>query len=410
MKLFFGLALRNVFRNQLRSTVALLAIAVGCAALIVNSGIVLNIFRKLRNDAILGQYGHLQIYKRGYTDSHLGDPERYLMTPAEVAKVIELARSDPRVVQATRRRVFSGLISTGDRYIPFFGVAVEPKADAELSRSLTLRAGETLSESSPFGVVVGIGLAKKLNLKVGDELTLMSSTESGTLNSLHVRLRGAFEGGIKEYDDWTLKAPMNVSERLLDERTEQIVLLLDRAEDVENVRAKLANRFKKDGLELEIRSWNELALFYNQVVSLFGRELGLLRLIIGTIVILAIGNAIGMSIVERRFELATFRALGVGAPSIGALLILEAVFLGLIGSTLGVILGVSVSGLISAIGINYPSPPGSTLPFLGGVDMVPGLVVGAFAVSLSATILSAIIPVLRVSRMPIAGTLGGRRY
>ena len=44
MRLFLKLALRNVFRNGVRTTVALLAIAAGCAALIVNGGVIYNIF------------------------------------------------------------------------------------------------------------------------------------------------------------------------------------------------------------------------------------------------------------------------------------------------------------------------------------------------------------------------------
>jgi putative ABC transport system permease protein len=408
VSLFLSLALRNVFRNRLRSSVALLAIAAGCAALIVNGGIVFNIFHELREDAILGQYGHIQIYKRGYSAKHLEDPDRYLIPPEEAARILALARADSRVVRATRRRGFSGLIARDERYVPFFGLAVEPEADAELSRHVTLRAGQALSGRNPYGVLAGLGLAKKLNGKIGDELSLMTAIQSGDLSSVHVRMQGIFEGGIKEFDDWTLKVPLPVAEHLLqDERTEQIVLLLARTDEVAEVRAKLEDTFRREGLELEIRSWSELALFYNQVVSLFGKELDFLQFIIGAIVILAIGNAIGMSIVERHVELATFRALGVRAHSVARLLLTEAVLIGSLGSALGSALGVGIAYLVSAIGIAYPSPPGSTRPFLGGVDVVPSSVAAAFAVSLGATLLSAIFPIWRVMRLPIASTLRG---
>ncbi|MGA7217317.1 MAG: FtsX-like permease family protein [Candidatus Sulfotelmatobacter sp.] len=408
MNLFLSLALRNVFRNRLRSAVALMAIAAGCAALIINSGIVFNIFRELRDDAILGQYGHIQIYRRGYSAGHLEDPERYLIAPDEAARIVALARSDPRVVRATLRRGFSGLMARNDRYVPFFGVAVEPEADIELSRHVLLRAGRPLSQQNPYGVLAGLGLAKKLNASVGDELSVMTTMQSGDLSSLHVRLQGIFEGGIKEYDDWTLKVPLPVAEHLLqDRRTEQIVLLLRKTDQVEKVRADLESAFRNDGLDMEIRSWNQLALFYNQVVGLFGKELTFLRFIIGAIVILAIGNAIGMSIVERHVELTTFRALGVRTHSVARLLLTEAILEGLVGAALGMALGVAVAHIVTAIGISYPSPPGSTRPFLGGVDVVPGSVATAFAVSLIATLLSAVFPIWRVMRLPIAITLRG---
>ena len=46
MRLFLRLALRNVFRNRARTVVALLAIAAGCAALIVNGGVIYDIFER----------------------------------------------------------------------------------------------------------------------------------------------------------------------------------------------------------------------------------------------------------------------------------------------------------------------------------------------------------------------------
>ena len=52
--LFLRLAIRNVFRNRVRTAIALLAIAAGCAALMVNGGVIYNIFAELREDAIRG--------------------------------------------------------------------------------------------------------------------------------------------------------------------------------------------------------------------------------------------------------------------------------------------------------------------------------------------------------------------
>jgi putative ABC transport system permease protein len=406
MSLFLRLALRNIFRNRIRTYIALLAIAAGCAALIVNGGVVFNIFRELREDAIHGRQGHLQIYKRGYSDAHLEDPQRYLLEPEQAQKILAIVRADPRVLRATSRREFSGLISKGDRYVPFLGVAVEPEQDTEFSRHTTLRAGEALSASNPYGALAGLGLARKLDGKPGDEATLMTTTESGALNAVHVRLQGVFEGGLKEYDDWTLKVPLGAVEHLLlDNHVEQIVLLLRNTEEVPAVRAQLEAAFRREGLDVEMRSWDQLALFHNQVVGLFGRELSILRLIIGTIVVLGIGNAIGMSIMERTVELATLRTLGLRVRAIVALLLTESLLTGMMGATLGLALGIAVARVASAIGIPYPSPPGSTRPFIGGVDVVPAIVATAFVISIAATLAAAIFPIWKAMRRPIAPAL-----
>jgi putative ABC transport system permease protein len=142
-------------------------------------------------------------------------------------------------------------------------------------------------------------------------------------------------------------------------------------------------------------------------VSLFERELDVIKLIVATIVILGIANTIGMSILERRMELATLRALGLKRRAIGGLLLLEALVTGLIGGLLGILLGAALASAVTAVGIPFPSPPGSTRPFLGGVDFVPGIAAFAFGLSVLSTMAASILPVWRATRRPIAETLRG---
>jgi putative ABC transport system permease protein len=397
--LFLTLALRNVFRNRVRTAVALLAIATGCAALIVNGGVIYNIFRELREDAIRGRHGHIQIYRRGYTENFRREPSRYLLPSPEAERVVALVKSLPHVERVTRRREFTGMVSRADRYVAFVGLGVEADQDPEFSRHMTMKAGEPLSPGDPRGVVAGLGLSQKIDASPGTALTLTANTSSGSLNATEASLRGIFEGGLKEYDDWTLKVPILTAQELLgDDRVEQIVLLLDRTENVPEVQRGLEAAFAREGLELEVKPWSELALFHNQVVSLFRRELDVIKVIISTIVILGIANTIGMSIVERRVELATLRALGLRPAVIGRLLMTEALITGLLGGGLGALFGIAVAAAVSAIGIPFPSPPGATRPFLGGVDVVPEIVAFSFILSVAATLAAAIFPVWRALR------------
>jgi putative ABC transport system permease protein len=408
VKLFLALAVRNVFRNRVRTVVAIVAIATGCAALIVNGGVIYNIFRELREDAIHGRHGHIQVYRRGYTENHRRDPARYLIPKGEAERVVALVRELPHVARVTRRREFTGMISREDRYLPFVGIGVEPDEDPKFSRHMTIRAGRPLAPDDPYGVVAGLGLSQKIDAVPGALMTLTANTDSGALNATEITLRGIFEGGLKEYDDWTLKVPLVAVQRLLlDDRIEQIVILLDRTESVAEVRAALEGAFAKEGFKLEVKPWNELALFHNQVVSLFRRELDVIKLIISTIVILGIANTIGMSIVERRVELAILRALGLRPEVVGRLLVTEALITGLLGGLLGVLLGVSIAVAATAIGIPFPSPPGATRPFLGGVDVVPGIVAFSFILSVAASLAAAALPVWRALKRPIAETLRG---
>lgn len=405
MSLLVRLAHRNILRNGTRTAVALMAIAVGCAALIVNGGIVFNIFRELRDDAILGRHGHLQVYKRGYSAGEAVDATR-LIEPSERRRARALLSALPDVVRTTARREFSGLVSRGDMRAPFIGAGVEPAEDADFSRHVTLRAGEPLDPGDDYAVLAGFGLARRLDARPGDGLVIMTTIDGGGLNALHVTLRGIFEGGLKEYDDWTMKVPIRAVERMLnDDRTERIVVLLRGAASVDEVRIQAEAAFAREQLGLEIRTWRDLALFHNQVVALFGRELDIIRLVIAVVVVLAIGNAVGMSIVERSVELATLRAVGLRKRVLATLLLCESLLLGLAGAAAGVVLGITIAWAASAVGITYPSPPGSTRPFVGGVDVVPLVVVEAAVMSVAASVIAAGLPIWRTLHAAIAPVL-----
>jgi len=404
--LLLRLALRNVFRNRARTAVALSAIGFGCAALIVNGGIIYDIFEELREDAIRGRHGHLQIYREGFTEGHLREPGRYLIPADESERVLSLVRSHPHVERVTRQREFSGMIASGDRYVSFVGLGVDPVEDSEFSRHMLIRAGEPLSPEAPYGMLCGLGLAERFAGTPGDVVTLMTNTETGALSAIDASLRGVFEGGMKAFDDWTLKLPLPaVEELLLDDRTERILVLLDATERVDEVRADLSASFTREGFALEMRTWRDLALFHNQVVGLFSRELDVIKVIISIIVILGIANTIGMSILERRVELATLRALGLRRGAIGRLLIMEAVLTGLIGGVIGVGLGWCATRVVTALGIQFPSPPGATRPFLGGADFDALMAIDAFVLLFAATIIAALFPILKTVRRSISTTL-----
>jgi len=406
IKTLVRLAARNLSRNRMRTLVSLLAIGTGCAALIINGGIVADIFRELREDAIYGRYGHLQIYRSGYSVNHLRHPESYLIPDSESRHIVTLSAQCPHVVGVTRRREFTGLVSFGGHDVPFVGLGVEPASDKSFSRNLTIREGQGLSPSSPDGVIAGRGLAEKIGAVPGDSLTLMSLTSSGRFRTTSVQLEGIFEGGLKEYDDWTLKVPLPAATvLLLDNETEQIVVLVDSTINVHMVKEELQSSFRRNGLNVEVKTWDQLALFHNQVVSLFGRELNLITTIVCVVVVLGIGNSISISIAERGWEIACMRAIGLESRQVGEMLVTEALLTGVVGGLLGVLLGILLAWSISAIGIPFPSPPGSTRPFLGRVEIIGSTILLALGLSIAAVVCSSILPIRRALKYDIAEVL-----
>lgn len=402
----FKLAFRNVFRNKRRTIITLLAISFGSAAYVINSGIIHYIFWGLRQDAIYGRYGHIQIYKKGYIQHHVANPMDYTLTNAEYERLKTELKKNQHIKKVTARLDFSGLINSGDRNVGFLGVGVEVESDPDFSIQISIIEGKGLSPDDPDGVILGKGLAEKIEAKPGDNVILLANTVDGVLNAVDVNIRGIFEGGMKAFDDWVMKTPIDKAQQLMYlNEVHQVILLLDKTENTDLVKAQLLDRFAQADLPFEIETWYNLALFHNQVVDLFSRELDVIKVIISTIVILSIINTMSMSIFERTKEIGTIMSMGTKRWQVMRLFLMEALILGIIGGGIGVLSGIGLAQIISAIGIPFPSPPGATRPFLGKVAIIPSALQFAFFLSVFATLVAAIFPAYRASRLQIVDAL-----
>src|SRR6266566_2620754 len=119
MALYAKLALRNVFRNRRRTLITLAAMGFGAAAIIVFGGFVHSIYYGVRESTIRSQVGHIQIYRKGYSEKGNLAPFDYLI--ADYPALRDELRRLPHVKTVTARLGFSGLVSTGDTTTAFVG-------------------------------------------------------------------------------------------------------------------------------------------------------------------------------------------------------------------------------------------------------------------------------------------------
>src|SRR5204863_8768961 len=128
---------------------------------------------------------------------------------------------------------------------------------------------------------------------------------------------------------------------------QSIVLLLDATDNTAAVRARIEQLIRERGLDLEIRTWDDLALRYHQVRELFGRIFAVLTLIVSVMVVFGITNTMTMAIFERTREIGTVMALGTRRRGVIAMFLLEGISLGALGGVLGVLLGIGLAKAIS---------------------------------------------------------------
>jgi putative ABC transport system permease protein len=396
------LAFRNIFRQKLRTGVTLAAISFGVIALILSGGFVQDVYEQLGEALIHSQSGHLQVSRSGFHEHGTRTPERFLI--AEPAPLKQMLLKHSQVEDVMARVNFSGLINNGRTDWPVIGEGVEPEKEAKLGTHIRIVDGQQLRERDQHGVLLGEGVARAMKLRPGDFVTLLVNTAEGARNTGDFTVIGTFQSFSKDYDAYAVRIPLDAAQELLDTRgANSVVVSLKRTEDTAPV-SKLIDTAIRGG-QLEVKTWQELNEFYQSTVALYERQFGVLQFIVLILVLLSVANSVNMSAFERVGEFGTMMALGNRSRAIFRLVLLENTLLGMCGSILGVALGLFLAWLISAFGIPMPPPPNANTGYTGHIRPVPGLVLIAFCIGFTATLLAAMLPARRVSRIPVVHAL-----
>src|SRR4051812_41660259 len=171
----------------------MLGIALGIAALITVMS-VMNGFEKEIRSRILGAAAHIQV---------IGAEQGI----HEWESIAGIAKQDPEVIAAAPFVNAQGLLSTGSAVRGVFVRGIVPDLEEHVADfGKNMRSGN-LKDLQPgsFGIVLGIGIARALQLRVGDKVTLISPQGQVTPAGLMPRLKqftvvGVFELDHNEFD------------------------------------------------------------------------------------------------------------------------------------------------------------------------------------------------------------------
>ena len=404
------IALRNILKNRRRSLVTLTAIAFGFAAVGLFRGYTANTYDGLRRSAIRGEgLGHLTIYKAGWLDNAHQDPRTYMLTPAEIEKITALARTNRHVLLTTPQLNVSGLVSNGRTSNIFLAKGVVPDDFKRITGDMAdrrARQGDDLDQNTPYAVLMAHGLAKQLNLTPDSDAVIMAATLDGQMNALDIHINGTYDTGSEATNDKYMLLSYAYAQSLYDtNRADRLIVLLDDWQYTQATRQELQQKLAAAGLPCEIKTWNELSLFYSKVKGMFDMIFMFIFVIVLIIVVMSTVNTMGMSVVERTREIGTLRVLGLKRRSVGFLFAMEGAMLGLLGSVAGAALNIAVWAAIRMAGPSYV-PPGLSSPVPLIVDLLPRamLVLTLFLTFLSMA--AAVFPARRAARMGVVDALG----
>lgn len=395
-------ALRNVFRQKGRTALTLSSIAAGVAGLILSGGFVEDALNQLRESTIHAQVGHLQIYKNGYHEKGRRSPFQYLIDrPEAIQGIVDQL---PQTRRTMSRLSFAGVLNNGKSDLAILGEGIDAAKEALMGTQVTLIEGRSLNGGDRHGAMIGEGVATGAGVHPGDTVNLLLNTEEGALNNLEFTIIGVFRTASKDYDGRAVRIALADAQELLASKSvNAIVVELKSTVATEATAALLRERL--DGELYEVKTWRQLADYYEKTAALFKQQFAFLQGIILLSVLLSVANSVNMTIFERTGEFGTLLALGTKRGSIFRLVLLENIVVGFLGSLFGVVLAVLLAWTINALQIPMPPPPNANGGYFAGIQLGAALVATAFAVGLLATPLTAVLPARRISRIPVVDAL-----
>jgi putative ABC transport system permease protein len=150
-----------------------------------------------------------------------------------------------------------------------------------------------------------------------------------------------------------------------------------------------------------IQTWFQLSDFYRKSVVLLSRQIDIVALLIGIIIVLGISNTLTMSVLERTGEIGTMMAFGTPRARILRLFLMEGTLLGIVGGVIGLVFGYLLASLLSFVGIPMPPPPGRDIGYSAEILVTAPLAVTGVLVAVVSAGLASFFPARRAARLPI---------
>ena len=340
------MAFRNLGRNRRRALLSAGAVSLGLALLLLMASVVTGEMRGAMENTIQLQSAHLQVRADTYDEDKVSLDWKNLVDDPEAlaAQLMQL----PQVTIVTPRLFATGIISLADqsRGVQVVGIDPDSEANARFRRGVVV--GEFLQSDDREGVLIGLPLARKLKMEVGDQVNLLVNRADGGVDEQLFTIRGIYTTSTSTYDEGTLFMPLSKAQAITQTEGHASTLLvyLQDREQAEAVQASIT------APGLQVLTWREMNDLIVQFEKFAGSYFVILYLIVLGITSTVVTNTLVMAVFERTREIGILAAIGTKGRRIMALFLVEAALLATGGVIGGLILGSLAAWYFATFGIN----------------------------------------------------------
>ncbi len=318
---------------------SLVGIALGVATLIIVMS-VMNGFRQELVGRILGLNGHLNVFAAQGSIPDYDYQTSLIQGLPGITSVIP-------VIEGQALITHNGSAT---------GAVVRGVAPSDLQKKKLLYDAVDREQRANFkdnNILIGVELARRLNLRIGDVLTLISpkpkNTPFGSMpRSKAFRIGGIFDVGMFEYNSSFIFMPLETAQLFfeLPERASMLELTTDDPQKIDGQKA-LVQRRLGDGHR--VRDWKD------NNTSFFGAlqvERNVMFLILTLIILVAAFNIVSsliMLVKDKSRDIAILRTMGANKGQVLRIFLITGASIGVVGTVAGSLLGILVTTNLDVI-------------------------------------------------------------
>jgi ABC-type lipoprotein release transport system permease subunit len=240
-------------------------------------------------------------------------------------------------------------------------IGVDPAHEIKLTRIHEgLASGELLQIPNEKSVVIGKQLAQTLEVKVGDELIILSQGVDGSSANDLFTVKGILNLGSADLEEKFVLAPVGFVREFLSMPEDAFHTLLAK----ETFSPKLKEQY-------EVMSWEELLPDVNGPLLLFEKFLSILTMALTFVISIGVANTLYVSFNERQNEMESLNILGARPHWIIVSLFYEVVILLGLSLAIGIILGLGLNHIFHLYPADLSFLLGGTDFLLGGMKISP---------------------------------------
>jgi len=399
------LAWRNLWRHKRRTLITASSIAFGVLLSVTFTGAGDYFYTRMIDAGAKMGMGHITVAARDYnrapsSQKRLQSANQHQATLRELPEVSSvIARIQGQAMFASARKSVGGTF-----------IAIDP-AQETASNNLFIQSlvdGKMLETVSDKGIVMGVDLARKLQLSLGKKVVYTTTDVNGDIVSAIARVSGLFRTGVSEVDGGLALLPLQSVQTVLGYESDEVSFI------AVNLHDQRASHVLRDSLQqqaafqdMEVLNWQQTQPDLAGMIAVDKSANKISQLLIALLISAGIINTMLMSVLERIREFGVMMALGMSPRHLFGLVMLESFWLAVTGLIIGIIITIPWYLYMFETGLDLTSAYGDDFSF-GGVlldtvfkirlfkESVVGILIGLFSLAL----IAGAYPAWRASRIP----------